>query len=463
MQEPLSLKNTILNRFSLDQLKNVCFNSVYSNALDCQWDVWKNRMEDLYNIPFAYFDLALGTGIPGIERYIEILTQLFLNEDSKARKNNGFFEGVYEILALIKEAVKRNDWEILPEYLESTPRNVKDYIKTNIIDFVETSEIKNSFDCINTASFVLLEKLNIKQDYIDKKYALRKIRICPWVINTEKKAKLQNIFPEYINTDELIYYIIFWQGTIPPLTTLYRGHVPVNVLLAMLSSGRIDYADKVLHYHGFPENFSIAKVIKLFPFEPNQKEFPLTELDFRTSFPMPYLGAAMKGGNVQIVDFFRSALKVNIIPTEYLGYLVFAYRWHRYPAAVYSILQRCNLDYYLIGITSYNYITETTPYLIPPIGNVDLLVHMIKTMEEKIVADSERKEQIEDRISHYIGMFIRLALRENIGNIPIFSELIAILSTLKNGKILIEEIDKGIPELYLYPLSRQIIIDSLEE
>lgn len=438
MQKPLPLERTILNGFSFSKLAKLCYESKYSTVLDCEWDVWRQRALDLHNIPKAYFDLAIGK-YPGIERYIEVITQQKLNINSGIDIYGEEFVGVYEEMALIEEVIKRNNWKILPCYLKNISEKVKAYIREEFPkDFTNVSSNLDIF-CFSASSVELVNILDIN---IQEQHA----ELCPKVNNiekhsgetfsTEELSEFPLSFISYLirHGNKSVLHISLEEDFYSSLAEFYN-----IVLYPALESGRIDFTELMLSYYDFPEEFSINNYV---PFDPNQTEFPLIELPFSFPYDRTIFESVILGGNIQIIDFFRSLYNINIISTENTGLdvdwcITESYFRHHDSVATYSLMQRSELSFHSFSIEKYS-----------RTGNSDIISYFFTQLKENHPSNIKRA--------------LREFLEHNYGNYVLYQTVLPwfdLLLVKKATKILMD-INRLVPEVY--PLTKELINDYLE-
>nr|WIL04600.1 hypothetical protein Cduv_120 [Cedratvirus duvanny] len=102
-------------------------------------------------------------------------------------------------------------------------------------------------------------------------------------------------------------------------TGLSIGNKRKNFLYLILSSGRTDWIDQIIHrYFTLPKGFSIESHIKYVPFW--AEEFPVYGLPpykGRWNEAQEMLSYAIEGSNVKVVDFFRSIFRENLEKISY--------------------------------------------------------------------------------------------------------------------------------------------------
>ncbi|SPN79153.1 Hypothetical protein ZAZAV_190 [Cedratvirus Zaza IHUMI] len=110
-----SLVQSVLKGYTYERIRDLCFSSEndLSNALDCDWGVWRDKAVADFNISPQFFDLV--KTLYGFQRYLQIATYVELSPLSGVRvyKDTGVIEGVYEAYAGYQEAKARKDPEML--------------------------------------------------------------------------------------------------------------------------------------------------------------------------------------------------------------------------------------------------------------------------------------------------------------------------------------------------------------
>jgi hypothetical protein len=264
-----SLKGTVLSTFSYSQTQRLC--AEHPTALDCDWDLWREKAVADFNISGEFFDLVSqlpldrGHGVspillPGSQRYLQIKSYHVLTPDMAVRVySDGFIEGVYEAYAGYLKALETNNKAMMRFFASR-------------LQAKKILELGLSLP-VQPLSQEFVDALNSNNNYTSEFY-----------------KNLEGMFQK----------------------GLRNGDKSLDFLLYILSSGRVDWIDQILHrYFTLPPGFSIEKDIPYVPFW--AEEFPLYE-----QLP-PYggnwfdaqkmLSAAVRGSNVKVVDFFRSVLR----------------------------------------------------------------------------------------------------------------------------------------------------------
>lgn len=341
-----SLKDTILNWYTFENLYKLCFKEKSINTIfDCRWDIWRERAYVKYDVPHAFFDMPLffyPRKISGVERYIEIATYYKLEDFSLIHRRDNVILGVYEPVALVLQALERNNTNIVDKYIHLlTPR--------------DTQYLSNIFPQNNLAYKALCEKITS-----------RKSCMFDEGIYLEEVAKGNFSFIEYLNNLDL-YYLIERNNNLAFEEAMNRNIEEEFFFIACLKSGNVRYVDTILRqYIQISDNFSIEKNIPFLPFDPNRTNFPLYPLKYtKPGVIARYLNYALFGCNTQIVDFFRSYYKVDKpdnISSLYAGYIL-----HRKPVETFSVCQRIDA-----GAFSFMY-----PSAVNSTSNTDLILYYL--------------------------------------------------------------------------------------
>lgn len=419
----MSLQGDIIARIPFDKLKKLCFEpktreeESIVHIFDCQWDLWRERARVKFGIPYNYFDIpryVYPRNVAGINRYIEVATQVKPSEISGIEVyENGFIKGVYEKVALVLEAIKRDDPKIITEFAKDLTYNDIEYINQRIEGWTRFS----GYLYPTYALIVLVNKTKGKikpPHYLEKE---DKADIAEWA---KYNLPLDELDIEVTYQD--IEYLITKGNTSAFEYALEDGLID-NFFLLCLQSGKLEFVDPILSkFVNVSEGYSIAKNIPVLDFDPKQKEFPLYELE-HTEVTIDYtiLRSALIGGNVQIVDFFRSYYQLVYLPYEeaslsYKGYL------HRgNPVEYYSIIQRFEPKLNL-NLSTF--------------GTIDVLSHVLYNVT---------------------NTFWKSVIKSNIGNITSLIEIIKLYEKSQNAvkvrDVLFNLLYNFIPEVY--PLSKK--------
>lgn len=250
-----SLKGAVLSSFSYSQTQKFC--AEHPTVFDCDWDLWREKATADFGISGEFFDLV--SQLPGSQRYLQIKSYYTLTPDMAVRVyEDGFIEGVYEAYAGYERAYQNKDYPLMNFFAA----RLKD---EQVVRLVKEGKL---IPRIQPLSQELIDELNSNKDF---------------------RSKYNQSIEDKIS----------------------RGGTSLKFLNLVLSSGRTDWIDQVLHrFFSLPEGFSIEKDIPYVPFW--AEEFPVYDLplyrgDWLDDENM--FSSAIKGANVKVVDFFRSIMR----------------------------------------------------------------------------------------------------------------------------------------------------------
>ncbi|SOB74267.1 hypothetical protein BQ9231_00384 [Cedratvirus lausannensis] len=284
-----SLQNIILSNLPYQQLYNICADkdNRVRGALECdnlgdEANIWKNKALVEFDVPFAFFELALKNRslLPSpSQRYTEVATYFALQPFSQATlEDTGItlsVEGIYESTWALIEAVERKDDRMTEYFFALLSPSQKIYVRNHLLD-IKTSHL-----------------------------ATRLI----YGIEGEKSY--------YQEEDD-------------------------SLLITIIKTGNLALLNRQLELEGIiPSTFKIEEHIPDLGFDPKRTEFPLFYLPLYIR-PLPankLINAAIYSCNPRILDFFRSYFNVNRPNTGHNS-LLQGYKRHRKPVQAYSILQR---------------------------------------------------------------------------------------------------------------------------
>nr|WIL03145.1 hypothetical protein Cbor_108 [Cedratvirus borely] len=289
-----SLKGVVLSTLSYTQTQELCFRN--PTAFDCDWDLWRDKAVADFDISEQFFDLV--PQLPGSQRYLQIKSYHVLTPDMAVRVYpDGFIEGVYEAVTGYLKARSQDMKAFFANRLK--PEQELYLIEEGRLDLIPqppsgkvTLQSKEANDREEPES-----NTNYKPDYRGYIYSylqevLRRGNGDKAFINIALNA-------DYEDTERY-----FPQA-------LREGSTHPALLEIVLSSGRTDWIDQVLHrYFTLPPGFSIEKDIEYVPFW--SEEFPIYELPlYQGSWieAREILAAAVRGSNVKVTDFFRSIFR----------------------------------------------------------------------------------------------------------------------------------------------------------
>ncbi|SPN79302.1 Hypothetical protein BRZCDTV_267 [Brazilian cedratvirus IHUMI] len=263
-----TLKGSALSTFSYSQTQKLCAEN--PTVFDCDWDLWRDKAIADFGVSKEFFDLV--PQLPGSQRYLQIKSYVTLTPDMAVRVyEDGFIEGVYESYAGYLKAVNtRNKAMELFFVNRLKPEKVSYLVQQRLLT-----------PPIQPLSREYIEALNSSKDY-------------------------KSDYSKYIEE-------AFYKG-------LANGDKSKTFINIVLTSGRIDWIDQILHrYFTLPEGFSIESYIEYVPFW--AEEFPLYDLPLYTGEwydAQELLSSAIKGANVRVVDFFRSIFRDRLREVSYV-------------------------------------------------------------------------------------------------------------------------------------------------
>jgi hypothetical protein len=319
-----SLQNIILSNLPYEHLYDICADreNRVRGALECdnladETNIWKNKALVEFDVPLAFFDLALKNRslLPSpSQRYAEIASYFALQPFSEAWLEEDrsivpvgsnasvlSIEGIYESTWALIEAVERKDDRMTEYFFSRLSPSQRIYVRNHLLD-TKTSELAT----------------------------------------------------------RLIYGI---QGE-----KSYYQEEDDSLLLTIIKSGKLSLLNRQLELEGIiPSTFKIEEHIPDLGFDPERKEFPLFYLPLYIK-PLPrdkIINAAIYSCNPRILDFFRSYFNLDRPNTGHNS-LLQGYKKHRKPVQAYSILQRMQTG-------------KNASFSILQTGNLDLaLLHMTR-------------------------------------------------------------------------------------
>ncbi|SHO33230.1 Hypothetical protein BQ3484_162 [Cedratvirus A11] len=320
-----SLYSAILQRYTYDNLKELCFgsNKDFPLVFDCQWDIWRRKAVTDFDISPQFFDLIRSSTSNGIrslsgpQRYLQIATYVKLTPLSGVRvyQDTDIVEGVYEAIAGFREASFRKDLEALLWFAN---------------------------------------RIKPEQDEASKVLRPSYQGVC------KRVEELISRWEE--EREEEVHY--------PPQDNVYD----LNYLWLAITKGRIDILDKIIHrYFTLPKGFSIEKDIPKTPFWEIRDEqgrdrtiynLPLQDLEVED---FNYLvRPILSSGDTRIVDFFRSIFRDRDFNSVLRDNFLSAYKsllYHHKPEEAYGIdLRFFNKESYRGGGLAYSYMIESLLY-----------------------------------------------------------------------------------------------------
>ncbi|SPN79467.1 Hypothetical protein BRZCDTV_363 [Brazilian cedratvirus IHUMI] len=363
---------------------------------------WAERAEKELGVPQGYFNLWPFREMGEEERFREVASLYELGPYSSVRLVNGdTVEGVYESYAGLLEAVKRNDVVMVEYFWSRLKPSQKEYAKEH------PQGVYANFTAVEMLHVLAGDRPTKEEDKTTHELG--------------EDIMFQGL-PVPQNTSSEVVFLLADKGYVPALETIEKEYGFGRELLeATIASGNLDYLDRILpYYYTLPENFSIRN-IPLLPFDVDRESFPLydlSEVKAKFKFLSPkLLFEAVKSCRVQIVDFFRSLYKVDVLSERYLGQLA---GFHRRPVDAFCILQRTDLQRVDF---SYNRIWE--------FGDINLILYILLKKDVK---------KLPKRI-----------IESNLGNIPLLVTLLQLYPNYAPPN------PETLEDLEMYPLTRAIL------
>ena len=357
------------------------------------------RAKKEFGIPEAYFNLWSFREMSEEERFRELASLYQLGTYSSVRLVGGdTVEGVYESYAGLLEALKRNDVAMVEYFWSRLKPEQREYLKDHHPG--------------TDGNFTAMEALYSLLGYPPNLEERNDYELGEEVMNRGLDL------PESLS-DEVVFYLAE-RGYLPALRELERRYSYTEELLfTAIRSGNIPFLDSIL-----PSYFNVTSVasIPLLPFDPERKDFPLYDVLFteksrkliqEKSYVL--LASAVKSCNVQIVDFFRSLCRVDLLPERSILYLT---KLHRRPVDAFCILQRTDLqrvDFRYDSIWDY--------------GDINLILYIL--LEKNV-------EKLPERI-----------ISSNLGNIPLLLTMLNLYPEHQQTS--------DLEEIEMYPLTLSIL------
>lgn len=122
--QPKSLLESSLLKFPFEQLVEI---QSQVDIPELTWEFWSEIALRDYQVPVAYFNLAVGRNLSGYERYLEIASKFELLPQHALTKKGDKVYGLYEAFAGLMEAVNRNDLQFVDFFfsrLKERPRKI---------------------------------------------------------------------------------------------------------------------------------------------------------------------------------------------------------------------------------------------------------------------------------------------------------------------------------------------------
>lgn len=272
-----SLRQLSLSNYSYKQVKDLCSDPSFYNVFDCDWAVWRDKAVSDFAISPEFFDLV--PTLSGPQRYLQISTYERLSRDSLAKSLD---EGVYEAVAGFREAVMRDDYDMVLFFYDNLTDEQKNYVLEVWTSFFEILDrayptLKQAKKLIN---FGLVEPPKQRDDYS--------------LLEKGSEEAFQRLF-----LDEKRKDINYPQR--------------MDFLQSVLISGRLDFIDAIIHdYFVLPQGFSISKDIIYVPFWEYRGEnfYPLPPQDHIDHMQaVEIMESAVTSCNSRVVDFFLSMFR----------------------------------------------------------------------------------------------------------------------------------------------------------
>ena len=165
-QLPVETTELIISSLPDSNLLSVCQNEIFSNL--CDWNFWRRRARDLFEIPNWYFDLGLSRQISGAYRYLEVKTQFKLSLEALATISpEGLISGIYEPRQMLLNAISSRDFDLIrqlyPILSKEDPGMVNQIIETFRLDFTR-GMVHAHWDLIPVINLLL--ELSSRTDFI---------------------------------------------------------------------------------------------------------------------------------------------------------------------------------------------------------------------------------------------------------------------------------------------------------
>lgn len=255
-----TLKGCVLSTFSYEETKQLCnkYPSIFSSPWYESW-VWREKASADFDITGEFFDLV---SLAPSQRYLQLKSYHVLTPDLAVRvHDDGFIEGVYEAHAGYRLAKELDDKEM----------------KAFFAKRLKPEQIKIP----NREGRVHMPSRGLDQETIDRLNASKSYKPQP-------DAKMEKAF----------------------LSGLKQGKKNADFFYMVLSSGRTDWIDQILHrYFVLPQGFTIQGNVPYTPF--CSDAFPLLHLPLYEgeTLDVDYLYQHMfSATDTRVVDFLLSVL-----------------------------------------------------------------------------------------------------------------------------------------------------------
>lgn len=275
-------------------------------SLGSEWEEYTHEAEKEIGVSPLYFQLPLyrigaypPRNITPAYRYLEVLTERYLTEESSARLNrvSGDILGIYESLAGVREGLLRNKPEITLYFAQ----RLRPESKEILIKELREGKIGpiNPFATRALRELSTFLSLNVPHAF-------------PWQEYTEKMVEEDRFpdisrYPGIAEYEKALYYLISL-GSSKALEEALL--VPTNIeeiFLSTLRSGRTELVNKVLYMRkelGLPSYGEKVEDIVKTPLLTLPDELPpLSSVPRPGRVPNYYFSAALYGGNPRLYDF----------------------------------------------------------------------------------------------------------------------------------------------------------------
>ena len=401
-QLPIEIRSLIVNSVPDPEIYDTCNNPDLSYL--CDWNFWRRRAIDKYQVPVWYFDLALSRGITGAYRYLEVSTQFQLGPKSVASISDGVVSGIYDLRTLFENAV----WEDNLQLVEQLLPDVVSLLGEIFID---------NFNLQQTISYDLITGLRI--DILVDAYYGRWDIVTNYLINESNPISIGRLLTYLIYTQTLTGFSLVRRFN-GKTSQYYR----INILRATAQCGneeQFKYLVSIIEdFQQIVGNYK-QKLDNYIPI--GHLYFGIFDLEFQTSVYDPhysFLYDAYAGANQNIIKYFRDLELVLPDETHDAYFSLFQGRSLNLsnPVSFYNIISQINVDeepgfptLVSSGIDAAQLMIERFPsFLNPNIlyivgGNSDLLNFLLQKVmnmedfQEVLIHLLEAKEEEPD----YLG------------------------------------------------------------
>nr|WIL03159.1 hypothetical protein Cbor_304 [Cedratvirus borely] len=274
-----SLRQISLANYSYRQVKDFCSDPSFYNVFDCQWGVWRDKAVADFGISEEFFGLV--PILSGSQRYLQISAYERLTEDSLAKSVD---EGVYEAVACFKEAVMRDDYDMVLFFYHNLSEIQKQYIRTEWESMFLTWPIVISPTSRKANKLISFGLVEHDEEEVDDYFFLER----------GSEEAFQRLINDIRRKD-------------------VSHQQRMNFLYSVLISGRLDFIDAIIHdYFVLPEGFSINRDIAYVPFWEYQGEvlYDLPSQEHIHHIEVTQIAeSVLTGCNTRVVDFFRSMFR----------------------------------------------------------------------------------------------------------------------------------------------------------